>query len=211
MNHPRHEILEARTQMAPERVGGLVFVGLLHVAVIYALASGLAVKFIKQIPHEISAEVIPVQEPQNAPPPPPPTKMQVPTLPTVAPPDIEVPQQPAPSPTISVQAQPQPPAAVTQPASTSAAGIASTHTIPPYPEQSRRMGQQGTVTLRVSIGADGVVTDTQIVQSSGVPELDQAALAWVKSHWKYKPAMQNGQPIASTAEAAVVFNLKNAS
>ena len=210
MNHPSHEILEARTKAAPERIAGIAFVGVLHIALIYAIASGLAMKFVKELPHDITVQVLPVQEPQNAPQPPPHPQMQAPQLPTITPPEIDVPQQQTTTPAIAVTAQQTPPAPVSQPLSGGASGISSTHTIPPYPELSRRLGQQGTVTLRLSIGADGTVTDTQLVASSGSTDLDNAALAWVKAHWKYKPALQNGQPVASTTEAAVVFNLKNA-
>ncbi len=210
MDHPRHEILEARAKAAPERVAGIAVVGLLHVALIYALASGLAMRLVREIPHDITVQVLPVQQPENAPPPPPHPQMQAPQLPTITPPEIDVPQQPASQPTISVSAPQTPAAPAAQPISGGATGIMNTHTIPPYPELSRRLGQQGTVTLRLSIAADGTVTDTQLVTSSGSTDLDNAALAWVKQHWKYKAALQNGQPIASTTEAAVVFNLKNA-
>jgi protein TonB len=54
------------------------------------------------------------------------------------------------------------------------------------------------------------VTNAQIEQSSGSNDLDSAAVQWVVAHWRYKPATQNGQPVVSTTEAAVVFNLKNA-
>jgi len=54
------------------------------------------------------------------------------------------------------------------------------------------------------------VTAAQVTNSSGVAELDQTAVDWVVAHWKYRPAMQNGLAVASTADAEVVFNLKNA-
>jgi outer membrane biosynthesis protein TonB len=48
------------------------------------------------------------------------------------------------------------------------------------------------------------------LQSSGFPELDQAAVAWVVSHWKYKPAVQGGVTVTSQSQAAVRFDLKQA-
>jgi len=30
------------------------------------------------------------------------------------------------------------------------------------------------------------------------------------AHWKYKPALQNGQPVPSQAQAAVKFDLRQA-
>ncbi len=209
MQHPRHEILAAKTQANPQRIAGIAFVALLHVAVIYALMSGLAMRIVKQLPHNLTAQVIPLQQEKPTPPPPQP-QLQKPQLPTVAPPEVQIQTQAAPQ--IAVQTAPPQPAAPTNPSpiSTQATGVTSTHTTPPYPEVERRMGHQGTVTLRVSIGTDGSVTGAQVEKSSGFPALDQAAVDWVTRHWKYKPAIQNGQPVASTSDAAVVFNLKNA-
>ena len=54
--------------------------------------------------------------------------------------------------------------------------IARTHSIPPYPTISQRLGEQGTVTLKVTIGTDGSVTEDSIEKTSGSDRLDQAAL-----------------------------------
>src|SRR5262249_52846026 len=89
-----------------------------------------------------------------------------------------------------------------------AASITSTHTTPPYPGLARKMGEQGTVKLRLTISAQGVVAGADVVQSSGFPDLDQTAVNWVLTNWKYKPAVRGGVAIASTALAAVVFSLK---
>ena len=81
---------------------------------------------------------------------------------------------------------------------TAAASIAGTHTTPPYPGIARKMGEQGTVKLRLTISPQGVVTAADVVQSSGFPDLDQTAVSWVMSHWKYKPAVQAGVAVTST-------------
>ena len=65
--------------------------------------------------------------------------------------------------------------------------------------------------LHINISAQGDVTTATVSKSSGVPELDQTAVDWVIKHWKYKPATNNGTAVASTSDAQVVFNLKNAS
>jgi len=38
--------------------------------------------------------------------------------------------------------------------------------------------------------------------------LDEAARIWVLQHWRYVPARRGGKPVSSTADASVVFNLK---
>jgi protein TonB len=45
-----------------------------------------------------------------------------------------------------------------------------------YPEQARRLGIEGTVTLFVELTADGRVEDVRIVESSGHAILDNAAI-----------------------------------
>lgn len=211
MDHPRHDILTAKTETTPERIAGMLLVGLFHVGLIYAIASGLAMRVVKQIPTEITAQVMPEEQPKETPPPPP--QLQRPQLPSMPPPDIIIQRAPAPTAPITVTTAPPPataPAPQAPPAPTSLAGLASTHTTPPYPEIARRLSEQGTVRLRLTIATDGSVTNAQIEQSSGSTDLDAAAVDWVKAHWRYKPATQNGQPVTSTTEAAVVFNLKNA-
>jgi protein TonB len=66
---------------------------------------------------------------------------------------------------------------------------------PSYPPQSRRMGEQGKVVVRVLIGADGVVQKAEIRQSSGFARLDVAALATVQA-WRYVPGKRGGVPEA---------------
>jgi TonB family protein len=51
------------------------------------------------------------------------------------------------------------------------------------------------VILTVTIGIDGLVHDATIVQSSDSTRADANALKAVKS-WRYKPATQDGVPIA---------------
>ena len=51
------------------------------------------------------------------------------------------------------------------------------HNPPPaYPRMSRRMGEQGTVLLRVFISAEGRAEKADIRTSSGYARLDEAAL-----------------------------------
>ncbi len=94
---------------------------------------------------------------------------------------------------------------------TGASGISSTHSIPPYPALARVASHQGTVLLQIVVSADGSVASASVLQSSGFPELDQAAMAWVTAHWKYKPATQNGQAVPAQVQAAVKFDLRQAS
>jgi protein TonB len=88
-----------------------------------------------------------------------------------------------------------------------AMAIPGTHTIPDYPALDRRLNHEGTVSLLIFIDANGAITGASVTQSSGYDGLDAAAIAWVKAHWRYKPAMRGGAAIPSTARASVVFHL----
>lgn len=88
--------------------------------------------------------------------------------------------------------------------------LVATHTIPTYPPLAIRLGQQGTVTLRLAISPQGLVTGATIVRSSGFQVLDDAAVAWVMTHWRYQPAVRGGVAVPSGATVGVKFDLRNA-
>jgi len=217
MERPVHNVIaEPSQRLTTARMVSIGFVALLHVLFVYALITGLAQRFVKALPHEITAQVLPQPQQKVETPPPQAVNLQQPSMPTVQPPLVQVQTPQAPrsittvvSPTPTPPA-PTPPAVVQPPAPTPASGIVSTHTTPPYPEEARRLGQQGKVVLKMDITAAGTVADASIVDSSGSQALDQAAVDWVTKHWKYKPATQNGQPVPTTQEAAVVFDLRQA-
>jgi len=63
-----------------------------------------------------------------------------------------------------------------------------------YTAAARAEGIEGKLKLRVVIGADGAVVGVEVL-SSVSPELDAAAVAAVK-HWRFRPAMACGKPVA---------------
>lgn len=207
MRQPIHTIGAPPPRWSRERIIGVGFVGILHVVAIYALVTGLAQKIVKAVPQSITVTFMPEQQQPRE-------KVvlkELPKLPdtpqdtAITPPDIviEAPVQPP----LSMQVAPPTQTSI---ADSAATGVTSTHTTPPYPPVARKLGEQGTVKLRLTIATSGAVTAADVVQSSGFPDLDQTALSWVMAHWKYKPAVQNGVAVTSTTLAAVVFNLKNA-
>jgi protein TonB len=188
------------------RVLSLAMVGGIHAVVIWAIIVGL-------IQHGSIIPTGPIHvvdvHPKPPPPQPQPTNIKdtfvKPTVDTAVPPDFTIDRDPGTSTTVA-RVEPHPPGIP----STALQGVTNTHTIPPYPPSAIRGGIQGTVTLRLEIGTDGSVADAVVAESSGSAVLDDAAVAWVKSHWRYRPATQNGTAVASTTLAAVTFNLKNA-
>ncbi len=64
----------------------------------------------------------------------------------------------------------------------------------------------GKVILRVIIALDGSPKEITVEKSSGFRELDQAAIAAVKT-WSFNPGMRNGRPYEGAALVPFDFNL----
>ncbi|MBS0275912.1 MAG: energy transducer TonB [Proteobacteria bacterium] len=209
MNNPA---LAFHTSIQQTNAGWGRYIGIgltlaLNGLLIWALANGLATKITTYVPAVLETKVIDTPQAQPKPVTPPPSPQIEKVIPAEQTPEPVI--QIAPdtnAQTIQVQPQQQVPVQ----ADASAAGVMNTHTAPPYPPVARRLGEQGTVILAITVAADGSVSAAQIATSSGVPELDQAALSWVKAHWRYKPAMQGGVAVPSSTQAAVKFDLKQA-
>jgi TonB family protein len=76
---------------------------------------------------------------------------------------------------------------------------------PEYSEEARKVRLEGTVMLRVVVGADGKARDFQVLHSVGMG-LDENALAAV-SEWLFKPGEKDGQPVNVYAQIQVNFRL----
>jgi TonB family protein len=79
---------------------------------------------------------------------------------------------------------------------------------PVYPEESRRLGEQGTVLLKVAVSSRGKVLATTVGRSSGFPRLDQAAQEIV-STWAFSPARKNGLAVAGRVLLPIEFRMTN--
>lgn len=82
-----------------------------------------------------------------------------------------------------------------------------TATPPAYPLQALRAGVQGTVLLRVLVGADGKPVQVVIEHGSGSRLLDDAARKHVLASWRFHPATRDGHAIQAWALVPVQFAL----
>ena len=188
---------------------GIIIVVAIHVAAIAALVATLASgQILKQL-KEIQASVEAQKEPPKAPPPPPPD-LAKPPPPVAIVPEISIQQEAPPPVTVVKQAPPPPPAKTTAIAPTSLEPIARTHTKPPYPTISQRLGEQGTSEMQVAITTEGTVSECKITKSSGSERLDTAACEYVKGHWRWKPPSLDGKPTTANTAVSMVWNLKDA-
>lgn len=78
---------------------------------------------------------------------------------------------------------------------------------PVYPEQARRLGQEGKVVLRLTIDARGNLLKVEVLERAGFGFEDSAVEA-VK-HSSFRPATIRGEAVASIARLAIRFILKN--
>lgn len=78
---------------------------------------------------------------------------------------------------------------------------------PQYPELARKRGQEGTVSVRCQVDANGHVTNVSLARSSGFRLLDEAALKAV-GKWKFKPGRKDGACVAGTVVVPVQFRLQ---
>jgi protein TonB len=174
----------ARQQRNPTRhLTGITAVVLLHVAVIYALVTGLARTVVEVVKGPIDVKVIEEIIKKPPPPPevvPPPPKMAAPPPPYMPPPEVNI-AQPAPAPTITAvtpEAPTAPSAPVIQkpvetpPAPTvRSARVACPNYVEvmssiAYPRDALRQNLEGEVVIEFTVTAGGQVKDAVIKSST---------------------------------------------
>jgi protein TonB len=204
-----------------ERIAGIAFVAGIHIAIVYALLTTLGVVDLPKAVSDLTIVNIAELPEQETKPPPAMPEFQAPPVEAPAP-VVElqyVPPQPkaitlpppepvtAPPVQHTVEAPPAPSPPQAAPVVTPPVSIAETHTIPEYPPVSRRLREHGTTRLRLAVNDKGIVTDAEVMDSSGYKRLDDAAAAWIKTYWRYQPAREDNRPVASVVEAEVEFHL----
>jgi protein TonB len=78
---------------------------------------------------------------------------------------------------------------------------------PTYPTASRRLGESGTVVVRVFVDEAGLPRTVQVAQSSGFGRLDEAAVTAVQQT-RFVPYTENGQATAGWARIPFPFELE---
>ncbi len=196
----------ADQKMSGNRIIALIIVALIHIALIYALVTGLAYEGIKKVMQRVST--VDIKEEVKKELPPPPKKVDLPP-PLVAPP-VRINVAPAPPQIITVAEPPPappppilvppPPAAPPAPRFTPKAAVpkgnpGSWATTNDYPSRALREEREGTTGFRVTVGPDGKVTDCSVTSSSGHSDLDEAACANIRRRARFAPAVDgNGNP-----------------
>ena len=207
----------AQSQRNPAKhVAGILFVITFHVLLIYGLMNGLARKAVEVIKGPLETRLI--EEAKKALPPetpPPPPKLAPPPPPFIPPPEVNIallPQQstgaitaiartPTPTPAAAPVAKASP--VRTQPVIDAKRSCPE----PEYPSASRRLEEEGTVTLRFLINIDGKVVQSEIQSTSGYQRLDEAARQAL-SRCQFKAGTVDGRPEQSWASLKYVWKLQ---
>lgn len=79
---------------------------------------------------------------------------------------------------------------------------------PKYPDERRRRGEEGDVTLIVVVGEDGNVTEAAVERTSGFADFDAAAVKAVRSA-RFSPAESAGRPVVAPVRLTVSFRLRS--
>lgn len=169
-------------------------------------------------------ETRPVEpEPAIEPPPPPPVEppkpvadLPAPAVPTppqevAAAVPAEAPRAPPPPPRPVPVAEPPPEAPVATAAAESTAQAWNADYLrnpkPAYPSASRRLGEHGTVLLRVLVTAAGEAAKVELKNSSGFARLDDSAMEAVRG-WRFVPARLGEKPVEAWVVVPIKFSLK---
>lgn len=194
----------------------IALVVLLHIALGYALVTGLARRVVEVIKQPIETKIIEeIKKPPPDAPPPPPPKLAAPPPPFIPPPEIniQVPQvqtQPTittvttvkPPPGPQVIAPPAPPAPKPAGPPVRKEFKAAYRVEPQFPRQALRDGLSGRVVAHVYVEPNGAVSDVKIISSTN--RIFDREVIRALSQWKFNP-----EPVGFIGEYEIVFNLKD--
>ena len=203
----------AQSQRNPvKHLPSITMVVLLHLALGYALVTGLARKVVEVIKQPLETKIIEeIKKPPPDVPPPPPPKLAPPPPPFIPAPEINIQAPVQLAPAITVAPAITPPAPAPPPVAAPVAPPqpvvrreykASFRVEPTYPRQAISSGITGKVIAWVRVAPNGNVTDVQIRESTN--RIFDREVIRALSQWKFNP-----EPVGFIGEYEIVFNLKD--
>jgi protein TonB len=112
-------------------------------------------------------------------------------------------QQPAPAPAQPAASKPTPPP---QPTGETRGPQVVSAAAPEYPIEAARNHQSGYATVEFTVNPDGSVSNAHVINANPPRVFNSAAIQAV-SRSKFKPALKDGQPVSSTLQRRIDFNL----
>lgn len=200
------------SQFMTRRGAVLVTIIALHVFLLYALATGLARRAIEVLAPPIQTTIVEETKKEEAPPPPPPPQFERPPV-ELPPPDVTI-NMPVEESTTAIRVVNTPvvkaaPVVVARPGTSVMFGRGFPNSDDFYPDASRRLEEQGTVTVHVCVGPDGKLTEEPTVARGTSARLDAGAIRLAKAgSGKYIAATEDGKPISKCINFNVKFQLR---
>jgi periplasmic protein TonB len=210
--------------MSGNKIIAIIIVGLVHLAVGYALVTGLAYSAVQKAIERVTTVDIDEPEPEDEPPPPPPEERPA-TPPIVVPPApvslapvqssvVTIPTPPPPAPVQQIIQAPAPVAAP-PPAPSRARSVQpkgqsrwAARIQENYPSRAVRSGTEGTVGVSVTVDGEGKVSSCRVSNSSGSDVLDQAACDGMQRYARFDPALDAaGNPTSASWSTRIVYKL----
>jgi protein TonB len=214
----------ADQEMSSNKVISIVLVVIIHLLLGYALVTGLAYTAVKKVASQLDMIDIDEEEPpEPEEPPPPPPEQPIEPPPVVSPPPIVAPvvaprpviqsvptAPPRPAPVVATPAPPPPPPppppqrATPEPRGNPGSWANAND----YPSRALREEREGTTRFRLTVNADGRVSNCQVTGSSGHADLDEAACKNLTRRARFKPALDaNGNPTTGSYSNAVRWQI----
>ena len=200
-----------RERNPAKHLPSIAMVVVLHIAIGYALVTGLARRVVEVIKQPLETKIIEeIKKPPPETPPPPPPKLAPPPPPFIPPPEINI-QVPITqvAPTITTQSTQPPPKVAPPPVPIAPPQPlvrkeykASYRVDPQFPRQAITQGLSGKVIAWVHVAPNGSVTNVEIRQSSN--RIFDREVIRALSQWKFNP-----EPVGFIGEYEIVFNLQD--
>lgn len=216
----------ADQQMSSNRIVAIILVALIHLAVGYALVTGLAYSAVQNVIERVTTVDIEEPPPEEEPPPPEPQPETAPPPPVAPPPPINIapsPPQIRTQPTIPPPAPPvlrvPPPAPVAPPAPPPPPRVQPKGAEPrgspsswananDYPARALREEREGVTRFSVQVNAEGRVSSCSVTGSSGHSDLDSTTCSLIQRRARFRPATDgNGRPVSDTWSSAVRWEI----
>ena len=214
-----------KKEISGNRTVAVVIVALIHALLGYAIVTGLAYNVIKKAAEDLKTfDVEEEPPPPEEEPPPPPDQPELPPPPMMPPPVVRppvvqqpiqvvetpvIPQRPPPVIAAPQPPPPPPPPRVVQKAQSMKGSLQGLISGDDYPAAAMRNEEQGTVSIRLTIGSDGRVSGCDIASSSGSSSLDSATCNIIRRRARFTPARDsNGQPTSDSMTQRITWRLE---
>ena len=182
----------------------------LHCAVIIALMIGFTPRGDVVLVQDVKVDTVEeaVMSEEISPPPPPPDYLPPPQD-FIPPPDFnvatEVSRVPSAMTTAPAFAAPMAVKPRPTPAKLTEKGLSS----PSYPRESKRLGEEGEVTLALLLNDKGKVQEARVETSSGFARLDNAAVKHTTKSGQFEPCKDREKAVACSHKIKIRFQLKD--